>query len=244
MADYILQHGITYFASSPSTFRYFTNELSEKQIFPSVRLIELTGEPLSSREVNSYNRHFADQCLLVNRLGNSETGTLCRYFIDKQTQIITGIVPVGYAVDDKEVLLIDDAGKEAGVDQVGEIAVRCQYFAPEYWNCPESTTLRFLPDPRGGDQVAFCTGDLGRMLPDGCLIYLGRKDYEVKIRGYKVALTEIETALEKHSKVSNACVAPWNREDRGAISGGLCCATGQSETDGYGATKLSRGQSC
>ena len=128
LAEYILQHGITYFASSPSTFRYFINELSEKQIFPSLRLIELTGEPLSSREVNAYKRHFPDQCLLVNRLGNSETGTLCRYFIDKQTQITTGIVPVGYTVDDKEVLLIDDAGKEVGVNQVGEIVVRCHYF--------------------------------------------------------------------------------------------------------------------
>jgi amino acid adenylation domain-containing protein len=214
LADYILQHGITYFASSPSTFRYFINELSENQIFPSVRLIAFTGERLSSREVNSYKRHFSDQCLLVNRLANSETGTLCRYFIDKQTQITTGIVPVGYAVDDKEVLLIDDAGKEAGVNQVGEIVVRCHYFMPEYWNCRESTNLKFLPDPRGGDQVVFCTGDLGRMLPDGCLIYLGRKDFEVKIRGYKVALTEIEIALEKHPNVSNAAVVAWDREDR------------------------------
>ena len=65
---------------------------------------------------------------MVNRLGNSEDGNPLRYFIDKQTQITTGIVPVGYPVDDKEVLLIDDAGKEAGVNQVGEIVVRCHYF--------------------------------------------------------------------------------------------------------------------
>ena len=52
------------------------------------------------------------------------------------------------------------------------------------------------------------------MLPDGCLIYLGRKDFEVKIRGYKVALTEIEIALEKHPKVSNAAVVTWDREER------------------------------
>jgi acyl-coenzyme A synthetase/AMP-(fatty) acid ligase/acyl carrier protein len=214
LADYILQHGITDFPSSPSTFRYFINELTEKQIFPSVRLIELTGEPLSSREVNSYKRNFTDQCLLVNRFANSETGTLCCYFVDKQTQITTSIVPVGYPVDDKEVLLIDNAGKEAGVNQVGEIVVRCHCFMPEYWNCRESTNLKFLPDPRGGDQVVFCTGDVGRMLPDGCLIYLGRKDFEVKIRGYKVALTEIEIALEKHPKVSNAAVVAWDREER------------------------------
>jgi amino acid adenylation domain-containing protein len=213
LAEYILQHGITYFASSPSTFRYFINELSEKQIFQSVRLIELTGEPLSSREVNSYKRHFPDQCLLVNRLGNSETGTLCRYFIDKQTQITTDIVPVGYTVDDKDILLIDDTGIEVGVNQVGEVAVRCHHFVTEYWNRPESTSPRFLPDPRGGDKLAFCTGDMGRMLPDGCLFYLGRKDFEVKIRGYKVALTEIEIALQKHPKISNAGVAAWDRTD-------------------------------
>ena len=209
MPEYILQHGITYFASSPSTFRYFIDELDEKQILPSVRLVELTGEPLSSRDVNSYKRHFPDQCLLVNRLGNSEMGTLCRYFIDKQTQITTDIVPVGYAVDDKEILIVDDAGIEVGVNQVGKIAVRCDHFVTEYWNSSEATNSKFLSDPRGGDKVVFCTGDLGWLQPDGCLVYLGREDSEIKIRGYKVALGEIELALQAYPNVRQVGVAVW-----------------------------------
>ena len=211
LAEYIIQHKITYLSTTPSTFRFFVNELPEGQIARSVRFIELTGEPLSAREVDSYKRHFHDQCLLVNRLGNTEVGTVCRYLMDKQTQITTEIAPVGYAVNDKEIILIDDAGKEVGVNHVGEITVRCHYFVTEYWNSTESTKSRFLPDPRGGDKVVFCTGDLGRMLPDGCLIYLGRKDFEVKIRGYKVALAEIEFALQAHPNVRQVGVAVWPR---------------------------------
>ena len=211
LAEYIIQHKITYFSSTPSTFRYFVNELPEGEITRSVRLIELTGEPLAAREVDSYKRHFPDQCLLVNRLGNSEVGNICRYLMDKQTQLPTEIAPVGYPVNDKEIVLIDDAGKEVGVNQVGEIAVRCDHFVTEYWNFTESTSPKFLPDPRGGDKVVFCTGDLGRMLPDGCLIYLGRKDFEVKIRGYKVALAEIEFALQAHPNVRQVGVAVWPR---------------------------------
>ena len=92
-------------------------------------------------------------------------------------------------------MLLDDEGRDVGFHQIGEIAVRSRYLSPGYWCIPELTQAKFLPDPEGGGQRIYLTGDLGRMLPDGCLEHLGRKDFLVQIRGYKVDVAEIETAL-------------------------------------------------
>jgi len=116
-------------------------------------------------------------------------------------------VPVGYAVEDKEVILLDEGGCEVGVGQVGEIAVKSRYLAAGYWREPELTKARFLLDPNGGDQRIYLTGDLGRMEPDGCLFHLGRRDFQVKIRGYRVEVSEVEMALLEHAAVKEVAVA-------------------------------------
>ena len=71
--------------------------------------------------------------------------------------------------------------------------------------------MKFLPDPTGADERTYLTGDLGRMLPDGCLIHMGRKDLQVKIRGYKVFLGEVEAALRGLDAIAAAIVV--GRED-------------------------------
>ncbi len=69
------------------------------------------------------------------------------------------------------------------------------YLAPGYWERPELTRAKFLPDPDGGDARIYRTGDLGRISPGGCIEYLGRKDLQVKISGFTVHVAEVEAAL-------------------------------------------------
>jgi acyl-coenzyme A synthetase/AMP-(fatty) acid ligase len=75
-----------------------------------------------------------------------------------------------------------------------------------------STAATFLPDPAGEDAGIYCTRDLGLMLPDGCLLHLRRKDFQVKIRGHRVEVAEVETALLNRSDIKEAVVVA--REDR------------------------------
>jgi hypothetical protein len=105
------------------------------------------------------------------------------------------------------VLLLDGDGKAVGANQVGEIAVRSHYLSAGYWRRPDLTAAAFLADPEGGAARIFRTGDLGCMLPDGCLVHRGRKDSHVKIRGYSVELAEIEAALIELDGVKEAVVA-------------------------------------
>jgi acyl-coenzyme A synthetase/AMP-(fatty) acid ligase len=135
-----------------------------------------------------------------------------KFFIDQGTSIMGSIVPVGYAVEDNEVLLLDEAGHDVGFNRVGEIAVRSRYIAPGYWCRPDLTDTTFLPDPAGGDARIYRTGDLGLMLSDGCSLHLGRKDFQVKIRGHRVEVAEVETALLDRGDIKEAVVVA--REDR------------------------------
>jgi hypothetical protein len=121
-------------------------------------------------------------------------------------------VPVGYPAPGKKVLLLDENGHEVGPGEMGEIAVKSRFLSVGYWRKPELTNAKFLADPNGDDERTYLTGDLGRLLPDGFLIHVGRQDSMVKIRGYRVELSEIERALLTHPQVKEAAVRTWNRD--------------------------------
>jgi amino acid adenylation domain-containing protein len=206
LAAWLIQEEITVYHSVSTVFGHFLDTLTGTEAFPKLRLIELTGEPVSARNVERYKQHFSPPCLLHNRMAATEMSIIRQYFIDQETSITGGIVPVGYAVADTEILLLDETGQEVGVNQTGEIAIKSRYLAPGYWHKPELTRTAFLADPNGGDERIYRTGDLGYLLPDGCLVHLGRKDFQVKIRGHRIEVGEIELALLDLAAVKEAVV--------------------------------------
>jgi len=115
-------------------------------------------------------------------------------------------VPVGYAVDDMDLLLLDEAGDRIDDGRTGQIAVKSRYLSPGYWRDPESTRRRFLPDPDGGAERVYLTGDLGTLRPDGCLHHVGRQDFQVKIRGHRVEPEEVEAALHAIEGIGQGAV--------------------------------------
>ena len=135
----------------------------------------------------------------MNWLSSTETGNFAHYFIDKKTEITGDNVPVGYQAEEKQVFVLDDQGRQVDVDQVGEIAVRSRYLSPGYWRRSELTEDKFFPDPNSSAERIYFTGDLGRMRADGCLEYIGRKDFQVKVRGHRIELAEIERSAAPSS---------------------------------------------
>jgi thioesterase domain-containing protein/acyl carrier protein len=160
-----------------------------------LRLMVVGSEPFLKSDFDIYRSHFPDDCHLLAGLGASETGEIRLNRLDKTAQIETGTVPIGYPIRDMEILLQDEAGNPVASGEIGEIVVRSPYIASGYWKRPELNRQVFLPDPEGGDKRLFRTGDLGRFLPDGCLVHCGRSDFQVKIRGYRIELEEIESAV-------------------------------------------------
>ena len=208
----LIQERITIYRSLSSTFRTFVQTLTEQGCFPDLRLIHVSGEPLYRHDVELYQKYFSPGCVMLNHLGSSEGGEICNFFIDHQSRIPGNIVPVGFPVRDKEVLLLDEDGKEVGYNEIGEIVVKSRYLSQGYWQNSELTAKSFSTDSKQSKEQRYKTGDYGRMMPDGCVVHLGRKDSQVKIRGYRIEIAEIEAALLEHPAVKESAVTAWEND--------------------------------
>ncbi|OLE20148.1 MAG: hypothetical protein AUI36_35095 [Cyanobacteria bacterium 13_1_40CM_2_61_4] len=206
LADWLIQEGITIYKSFPTVFRHFVSTLSGRESFPELRLIRLEGEPLHRRDIDLHKKHFSSECLFVNSFSSTETGPICLYFVDKNTEISGNRVPVGYTVESMQVLLLDESGREVGFNQSGEIAVKSRFLSSGYWQRPELTGEKFLSEPGVQEERVYLTGDLGQMSEDGCLEHLGRKDFQVKIRSFRVDIGEVEATLVDHPAIKEAAI--------------------------------------
>ncbi len=197
---------ITIAVMGASLFRSLADVLPGADCLTSLRMIRLESELVKKADLDLYKKHFPSHCVLVNGLAAGETQTISFLCMDHSSEIAGNIVPVGYPVADKTVLLLDDNGKAVAPGQVGEIVVGSEYLARGYWRNPELTEAVFRPSDTPGGARWYFTGDLGRMDQDGCLTCLGRENARVKIRGYGVDLIEVEIALTKLDQVKEAVV--------------------------------------
>ena len=206
IGKWLAEADISIYCSVPTVFRHFASTLSGQERFPSVRLVMLVGEPCYRADVEIYHKVFPADCIFVNRYGCTEADIVSWYFMDQSSKFIGSSVPSGYPPQDKQVLLLDEQRKEIGVDGIGEIAIKSRYLALGYWRKPEVTDEVFLADAEDGEERVYLTGDLGRKDSEGCLVNLGRKDFQVKVRGYRIEVSEIELALTTLESVEEAVV--------------------------------------
>ncbi|MFC1851743.1 AMP-binding protein, partial [candidate division CSSED10-310 bacterium] len=163
LADWINRERITIFFTVPSLFRQLACHLSGENNFSDLRLIVFTGETLYKKDIDLYKRFFAPECKVRNRLGGSEMHYVASFLLDKSSEIKDDIIPAGYPIEGKKILILDDERREVDNHQVGEIAIKSRYLSPGYWRQPELTRQVFLPDPAGGEERIYLTGDLGRI---------------------------------------------------------------------------------
>lgn len=142
------------------------------------------------------------------------------YKVDKNTQIQSSQIPIGYPIDNVAVYILDEYGQLMPPGAVGEIVVGGKGVARGYLNRPLLNKEKFIDSPFGQAGKLYKTGDLGRWLPDGSLEYAGRADSQVKIHGHRVELQEIEFRLQQHPDVSEAAVLVVNGELTAFITGG------------------------
>jgi len=206
LAADLISNEITIYHSTPTVFRYFMNTLSGAESFPQLRLVVMGGEAVFKRDVDLYKKHFAPHCIFINGLGPTESTVTLQYFLNHQTELTRNNVPVGFAVEGAEVLLINEAGEKVEGCGIGEMVFRSAHVALGYWQKPELTRLAFLPDTESRNKRLYRSGDIGRLLPDGTIEFVGRKDFQVKIRGQRVEVGEIETILLQNSAVKEAVV--------------------------------------
>ncbi len=203
LADWIDERQVTVYHSTPTVFRHFTDGLAGDRKMESVRAVVLGGEAVRSSDLKLYRGHFSRRSRFVNLMGASES-TIATLFLagpdetgDRET------VPIGFPVEDTELILLDSSGEPT--EFFGEIAIRSRHLALGYWNQPELTAAAFRAGDEEGSRI-YRTGDLGRLREDGTLVFAGRRDQQVKVRGIRVELGEIERTLSDHDDVSETAI--------------------------------------
>ncbi|MDQ2961576.1 MAG: amino acid adenylation domain-containing protein [Pseudomonadota bacterium] len=206
IGDWIEREEITVLHCLPTLFRQWVDATPAPRAWPRLRCVSLTGEPVIRNDVVLFRRVFPAHCVLVNGLGTTEAGTFCQWTLDNATQVDTEIVPVGYAVEGTVIRLVDADGASVAAGAVGEIAVHGNMLAAGYWQRNDLEAARFRPEGALPGARFYLTGDIGRQLPNGALLHLGRNDLQVKIRGVRVEVAEVEGILMAHPSVREAAV--------------------------------------
>ncbi len=215
LLDWLRTNQISMCAFGPTLIRTIAGIASDTDPLPAVRKVTLSGEPVYKTDIDICRRLFSPACVLVNSLGATEAPFAAQFRIDPDTKIQGDLVPVGHPTSDLIITLRDEHGDAVTDGTPGEIVVQSRYVALGYWNNPHLTQAKFSPSPDSAKERLYFTGDLGRLLPDGTLVHLGRKDDIVKIRGYRVGLVEIEAALMQHPGVKQVAVTSFAETEGG-----------------------------
>ena len=202
LPEWLRSHAITIFHSVPAIFR----EIFGRGPFPDLRCIRLEGDRASARDIELFKRKAAPGAILANGLGATECGLVRQWRIDAAEPTPSGAVPIGVAVDDMQVDIVDEAGNKLPCAEVGEIVVRSRYLALGYWRDPERTAARFSVDPSDGHTRSYRTGDMGRLLANDVIEYCGRTDFNEKVNGQRVDTFAVEQALSRLAEIVQAAV--------------------------------------
>jgi amino acid adenylation domain-containing protein len=183
--------------------------LRQRGIPRSVRTVNLAGEPLQPALVDQlYALEGIER--VFDLYGPSEDTTYSTYALRRRR----GPATIGRPIANTQVYVLDQQFNAVPVGIPGELYIGGVGLARGYWNRPELTAEKFLPNPFGiepGSRL-YRTGDLTRYRPDGTLEFLGRRDHQIKLRGFRIELGEIEAHLLQRPDVREAVVLV--REDR------------------------------
>jgi amino acid adenylation domain-containing protein len=209
LADYFAQHEIDCLKIVPSHLEALQSSAARRgSVLPRKRLV-LGGEASRRAWVESLQQT-APGCRIMNHYGPTETtvGVLTCEVEKSDDRQASQTIPLGRPLANTRVYLLDAQLSQVASGVSGELYIGGENVARGYYNRPEATAERFLPDPFAGRAGArmYKTGDLARLLPDGKIDFLGRNDDQVKIRGYRIELGEIEWTLTQHSSVREAIV--------------------------------------
>lgn len=164
------------------------------------------GEPLPTKHLNYWIRHLK-HALFSNLYGPTEATVIASYYVVNRLFNDQEAIPIGGPCANAGLLVLNESGEECSAGEVGELHIRGTSLAIGYWNDQTRTDEAFVQNPlnKSFPEKIYRTGDLVRANERGELLFLGRKDSQIKYSGYRIELGEIESAAMSLDGVSQAC---------------------------------------
>ncbi|MGD2084797.1 MAG: amino acid adenylation domain-containing protein [Candidatus Aminicenantes bacterium] len=209
---WIDENEITLMHMVPSLFKKMTAEIKDSNCFHHLKYILLAGELLRGKDIYPFLEIFNHRIQLVNVYGPTETTLAKLFYRIKPGDASRNIIPVGKSIDGAQVLILNSKMQKCRKGKKGEIFIRTPFISSGYLNDPELNKKVFIKNPFGKNpkDIVYKTSDLGRLLMDGNIELTGRVDSQVKIRGIRIELAEIENRLLRHGDIREAVVAAKN----------------------------------
>ncbi len=207
LSDYVSGNAIDYLKIVPSHLSALLTGSRPEGVIPARALI-LGGEALSW-ELVAQVRGLAPRCEIVNHYGPTETtvgATTFRIAQGETLDAISRTVPIGRPIANARAYILDCFRQPVPVWAPGELSIGGDGVARGYQQRPELTAERFVEDPFRPGARMYRTGDVARYLPDGAIEWLGRADHQVKVRGFRVELGEIEARLRERPGIVESVV--------------------------------------
>jgi amino acid adenylation domain-containing protein len=216
----VRDHAVNTLHTTPSFFRAVAAEAGAEGL-PTVEVLHLGGEALTEALVAEAFTVTGNGCRVFNGYGPTEAAVNCALFevgsaLDWRPRGLASL-PIGHPSAANRLYVLDRRMQPVPAGVHGELLVGGVALSRGYLGRPDLTAARFIPDPFGepGGRL-YRTGDLVRFHTDGAIEFLGRVDNQVKVRGYRIELEEIEAALAAHPEVS-ACAVLAVRPDGGEV---------------------------
>jgi len=203
----VVNHQVTIWNSVPAFMKILTMEVSSKSlVLPDcLRLVLMSGDWIPTElpnEIFGLNQNIK----IISLGGATEASIWSNYYPVLSVNPEWKSIPYGKPLTNQQFYVLNEAGEQCPDWVPGYLYIGGQGLALGYCQDPEKTNQSFAIHPRIGTQL-YRTGDLGRYLPDGNIEFLGRQDSQVKVQGYRIELSEIETVLGRNPLVEAAIVS-------------------------------------
>ena len=164
------------------------------------------GEVMPNKQLNTW-RKFLPDVLYANLYGPTEITDACTYYIVDREFADEEPLPIGRPMANTDILVLNDKNEPVTGDEIGELCVRGTSLSMGYYNNPQKTKEAFVPNPLNPyvPETIYRTGDLVKYNEYGEIIYLSRKDFQIKHMGHRIELGEIETAVSSLEEIALCC---------------------------------------
>jgi amino acid adenylation domain-containing protein len=215
LIQYLCREGVTTIFWVPSVLTSVSNfKILDTTALPPLEKILFAGEVMPTRTL-TYWRQKYPQAVFSNLYGPTEITVDCTYYIVDRDFKDDEPLPIGFPCRNTNILILNDQNQPVKADEPGELCVRGSSLAMGYWNNQVATAKAFTQNPTNPHypELIYRTGDLVHRNSRGEIMFIGRKDFQIKHLGYRIELGEIEHAVLQVDGIRNCCVV-YNQDKR------------------------------
>ncbi|HOW86849.1 MAG TPA: amino acid adenylation domain-containing protein [Candidatus Aminicenantes bacterium] len=209
IVEFLTRQGINFIFWVPTVMVNIANlDILGKVEPPPLRKVIFAGEVFPTKHLNYWRRRLPG-ATFVNLYGPIEITLDCTYYVLEREFSDDEPVPIGFPCRNTDILILNDEDRPAGTGEPGELCVRGTGLAMGYWNDPVNTAKAFVRNPLNPHypETIYRTGDLVYRNERSEIMFIGRKDFQIKHLGYRIELGEVEHAvLSAIEAIDNACV--------------------------------------